>query len=214
MEVAHEALLQEWRRLREWLDESRADIRMQRVLGNAASEWLEADWDAGFLLRGSRLEQFEAWVARTDLALTADEQAFMDASLEERRESEAIEAERQAREAKMERRSRNFLRGLVVVLAVAAIVAVVLSAFAFTQRDAAQNSAATAQAEAHSRVTQQVRAEVAEDEAIIERYRAEENEKDALEQRDRAEDAEQDAELKSRYWSIRAGAERVGWIYA
>ena len=68
-----------------------------------------------------------AWVSGTDLALTADEQAFMEASLAERREREAGEAERQAREAKMERRSRNFLRGLVVVLAVAAVVAVVLS---------------------------------------------------------------------------------------
>ena len=57
-----------------------------RVLGNAAAEWLEVGWDAGFLLRGSRLEQFEAWVAGTDLALTGDEQAFMEASLEERRE--------------------------------------------------------------------------------------------------------------------------------
>ena len=73
VEVAHEALLNEWCRLREWLDESRADIRMQRVLGNAAGEWLEADREAGYLLRGSRLDQFEAWVAGTDLALTADE---------------------------------------------------------------------------------------------------------------------------------------------
>ena len=40
VEVAHEALLQEWRRLREWLEESRADIRMQRLLGYAAADWL------------------------------------------------------------------------------------------------------------------------------------------------------------------------------
>ena len=144
VEVAHEALLQEWRRLREWLDESRADIRMQRVLGNAAAEWQEAERDTGFLLRGSRLDQFEAWAAGTDLALTVDEQAFMDASLAEREEREAAEAERQAREAKMERRSRNFLRGLVVVLAVAAVVAVALSAFAIDRGNDAERSAATA----------------------------------------------------------------------
>ena len=48
VEVAHEALLQEWRRLREWLDESRADIRMQRLLDYAANEWLESDQDASF----------------------------------------------------------------------------------------------------------------------------------------------------------------------
>jgi len=142
VEVAHEALLREWRRLREWLDESRADIRMQRVLGNAAAEWIRADREASFLLRGSRLEQFEAWAAGTDLALTADEQAFLDASLAERQARQAAEAERQAREAAMERRSRNFLRGLVVVLAVAAVVAAVLSGVAFYQRNQARVQAA------------------------------------------------------------------------
>jgi WD40 repeat protein len=200
VEVAHEALLQEWRRLREWLDESRADIRMQRVLGNAAAEWLEANRDPGFLLRGSRLEQFEAWAAGTDLALTADEQAFMDASLAERRAREAAEAERQEREAKMERRSRNFLRGLVVVLAVAAVVAVVLSVFAFNQQGIAQDNAATAtiaqgqaqyeaataQAESVARATQQA---VAEAEAQA-RATAE---AETADERDRAVAAEQDA---------------------
>jgi WD40 repeat protein len=132
------------------------------VLGNAAAEWLRANREASFLLRGSRLEQFEAWVHGTDLALTADEQAFLDASLEERRAREAAEAERQAREAAMERRSRNFLRGLVVVLAIAAIVAVALSALAFQQRGIAQDNAATAQAESLARATQQG---IAEEEA-------------------------------------------------
>jgi WD40 repeat protein len=200
VEVANEALLQEWRRLRDWLDESRADIRMQRVLGNAAAEWLEANRDPGFLLRGSRLEQFEAWVAGTDLALTADEEAFMAASLEERRAREAAEAERQAREAAMERRSRNFLRGLVVVLAVAAIVAAVLSAVAFNQRGIAQNNAATAQAESLARATQQGIAEEEADARATQQAVAEAEadarataQADALEQRDRAVDAEQDA---------------------
>ncbi|HRV95574.1 MAG TPA: hypothetical protein P5526_25695, partial [Anaerolineae bacterium] len=32
VEVAHEALLREWDRLRQWLNESRADIRLQRLL--------------------------------------------------------------------------------------------------------------------------------------------------------------------------------------
>ncbi len=37
VEVAHEALLREWPRLRAWLDESRDDVRMQRLLGAADS---------------------------------------------------------------------------------------------------------------------------------------------------------------------------------
>ena len=98
VEVAHEALLYEWRRLREWLDESRADIRTQRVLANAAHEWRLAECDPGYLLSGSRLDQFEAWALVTGIALTVDERTFLEASLEERRKREEEEVERQAHE--------------------------------------------------------------------------------------------------------------------
>ena len=144
VEVAHEALLYEWRRLREWLDESRADIRTQRVLANAAAEWQGAEHDPGFLLRGTRLDQFAAWVQESSVVLTENESEFLEASQVERKQREAEEFERQAHEAALERRSRNFLRALAVVLAGAAIVAVILSAVAFNQRGEARNSAATA----------------------------------------------------------------------
>jgi WD40 repeat protein/serine/threonine protein kinase/DNA-binding XRE family transcriptional regulator len=157
VEVAHEALLREWSHLREWLDQSRADIRTQRVLGNAAADWLEADQDTSFLLRGSRLDQFSAWVESTDLALTQVEADYLDASLAERRAREAAEAERLAREATLERRSRNFLRGLVAVLTVAAVIAVALSLYAFNQQGIAES-------EADARATAQT---VAEEERAI-----------------------------------------------
>lgn len=159
VEVAHEALLQEWVRLRSWLDTSRADIRMQRVLANAANEWHNANCDPGYLLRDTRLDQFEAWMTATDIALTELEADYLESSLVERRARQAEEEKRLAREAAMERRSRNFLRGLVAVLALATIVAVVLTVFAFNQRGQAQNSAATAQAETIARTTQQAIAE-------------------------------------------------------
>ena len=57
VELAHEALLREWSRLRGWLDENRSDVRMQRILARAAGEWAEAGRDDSYLLRGSRLEQ-------------------------------------------------------------------------------------------------------------------------------------------------------------
>ncbi|MBK5108838.1 MAG: serine/threonine-protein kinase PknK, partial [Anaerolineales bacterium] len=207
VEVAHEALLHEWPRLREWLDESRADIRMQRVLGNAANEYLVSGREPSFLLRGSRLDQFAAWVETTDMALTQLEQEYLADSLAERRAREAAEAERLTHEAALERRSRNFLRGLVAVMGIAAVVAVVLSIYAFNQQDLAQENAlqadqnaATALAEANARATQQAIAEeetkaratqqaIAESEANA-RGVAEEQ---ALEERDRAVDAEQDA---------------------
>jgi DNA-binding SARP family transcriptional activator len=89
VEVAHEALLREWPRLRGWLDQSRNDVRLQRMLAAAANEWQAAGRDDGFLLRGGRLDQFEGWAVETDLALTHDELDFLDASLAERRQREA-----------------------------------------------------------------------------------------------------------------------------
>jgi WD40 repeat protein/energy-coupling factor transporter ATP-binding protein EcfA2 len=144
VEVAHEALLREWGRLRGWLDESRADLRMQRVLGNTAEDWLEADCDPSYLLRGARLTQYEAWIELTDLAMTEAERDYLDVSLEERRARQAAEAERQAREAALEKRSRRFLRAFMGVLAIASVIAVILAVFALNQREEALDSAATA----------------------------------------------------------------------
>ncbi|MEA3439011.1 MAG: protein kinase [Chloroflexota bacterium] len=182
VEVAHEALLGEWTRLGGWLDESRADVRMQRVLGNAAVEWVVAERDPSFLLRGSRLEQYEGWAASTDLALTADEQAYLNASL-------ADEAARKAQREKLERRSRNVLRALVAVFAVAAVFAVVLSLFAFNAQREANEQAAIALNEANQRATAQA---VSEEQAEI----ALEQQAIAEEQRIIAEDAQQEAEEK------------------
>jgi hypothetical protein len=98
VEVAHEALIREWGRLRGWLNQSRADVRMQRQLAAAAESWRDAGREVSYLLHGSRLTQFEAWVAETGLALTAQEYAFLDASLAERDRRRAQEEARSRRE--------------------------------------------------------------------------------------------------------------------
>jgi WD40 repeat protein/serine/threonine protein kinase len=145
VEVAHEAILREWERLRQWLNESRADIRLQRILAAAAQEWLQAERDPGFLLRGARLDQFEGWTASTDVALTKNEQTFLEASLAARQARRAEEEARLQREARLEQRSRNFLRSLVAVFAVAAIISAGLGLYAFQQRQVALDNAAEAQ---------------------------------------------------------------------
>ncbi|MFC2026182.1 protein kinase [Chloroflexota bacterium] len=48
VEVAHEALLREWERLRGWLNKSREDIRSQRLLITAARHWRNANRDARY----------------------------------------------------------------------------------------------------------------------------------------------------------------------
>jgi WD40 repeat protein/serine/threonine protein kinase/DNA-binding XRE family transcriptional regulator len=98
VEVAHEALLREWPRLREWLNDSRSDVRWQRTLAEEAVLWNNAQRDASYLLIGAHLEQFAGWALSTTVSLTNDERAYLDASIAERDRQQAAEAERQQRE--------------------------------------------------------------------------------------------------------------------
>jgi WD40 repeat protein/serine/threonine protein kinase len=140
VEVAHEALIREWERLRLWLDESRDDIRTQRRLTAAAAEWESVGRDTSFLATGSRLEGFEQWTADTSLALTASERDYLEASIAERERQEAAERERQAREKRLERRSLTFLRVLVGVLLVATLGALGLTSAAVNNANEAHNN--------------------------------------------------------------------------
>jgi len=137
VEVAHEALLREWPRLRDWLEAGRDDIRMQRLLSHAAAEWSGAGSEASFLLRGSRLEQFSDWSQTADMSLTEQERTFLDDSLAARAAQQTKEAARLAHEQTLERRSRQISWAMAAVFGIAAIVAVGLSLFAFGERRAA-----------------------------------------------------------------------------
>src|SRR5262249_24513813 len=55
VEIAHEALIREWQRLRGWLSENREDLRVQRRLMASAAEWVSGRKDASFLASGARL---------------------------------------------------------------------------------------------------------------------------------------------------------------
>src|SRR5262249_45625457 len=59
VEIAHEALIRAWVRLREWLIESREDLRLQRRLMAAAADWEHSRYERSFLASGARLTQFE-----------------------------------------------------------------------------------------------------------------------------------------------------------
>jgi ABC-type glycerol-3-phosphate transport system substrate-binding protein/DNA-binding SARP family transcriptional activator len=141
VEIAHEALLSEWDRLRTWLEDGRDDLRQQRRLAAAAREWELAGRDRAYLLRDARLDQAEAWAAGTDLTLHPDERDFLAASVTWRDEERTAEAERRREEEHLRRTTRRRARLLVgggVVLA----VVVALAAFAVVQRDRADSLAA------------------------------------------------------------------------
>src|ERR671910_569826 len=134
VEIAHEALLSAWERLRMWIDDAREDLRQERGLARAAAEWRGSDGDPSFLLRGARLEQLESWAGTTDLAIGRSERAYLKASVDQRDRERAEEERRREREARIERRSTRRLRGLVAVLAAAALIAATLTVVATNQR--------------------------------------------------------------------------------
>jgi WD40 repeat protein/DNA-binding SARP family transcriptional activator len=147
VEVAHESLLRVWDRVRSWTDAARDDLRVERRVAAATRDWLAADREPSFLLTGARLEQVDAWRARSELATTPEERDFVDASVAARDRRLAEEAERLARERRLERSSYRRLRALVAVLLIAALIAGGLTVFGFTQRDRARLAAARAEYE-------------------------------------------------------------------
>ena len=80
VEVAHEALLREWPRLRGWLDEDREGRRLHRRLIQAAREWSQGGRDRGDLYRGGRLASAVEWRAEHEPQLNTTERQFLDAS--------------------------------------------------------------------------------------------------------------------------------------
>jgi WD40 repeat protein len=77
VELAHEALLREWPRLRGWIDEDRDGLRIHRALGIAAEEWERLDRDPGSLYRGARLSEAREWRDGRDRAINELERAFL-----------------------------------------------------------------------------------------------------------------------------------------
>lgn len=148
VEVAHEAILREWERLRQWLNESREDIRLQNQIAALVTEWEGANKDASYLLHGTRLEQLEAWKETTEITLTPDEQNYIEESQRVRDRQQAAELARQQHEQALEQRSRRFLRLLTFGSIAAAVVAIGLSVFAFSQQQSAAQERDIAQRQA------------------------------------------------------------------
>lgn len=139
IELAHEAILREWPRLQSWIDERRADLLIHRRVQVAVQDWRESEYNPAYLLRGGQLDQARAWLERTDMAVAEDERRLIDES------SQTEEQERRERE-ELEKRAARRRRAVVTVLAIAAVVATILGAYAFTQRQEANQNAAHADA--------------------------------------------------------------------
>lgn len=123
VEVAHEALLWEWKRLAEWIDRHRDDLRRHHSFATAVEEWESAGRDPDYLLTGSRLAEFDEWGRVTTLRLTEREHEFLDAGRERRRQEQDWEAERLEGQRRLERRARGRLWALAAALTLLIAVA-------------------------------------------------------------------------------------------
>jgi WD40 repeat protein len=129
VEVAHEALLQEWPRLREWIEEDAEGRRLRRHITQAAMEWDADGRDTGELYRGARLAAALDW--STDHAFELNE-------LEREFVGESREASEQ--ETRRVRLANRRLRGLLVGVGVLLAAAVAGGVFAVIQRGEARSA--------------------------------------------------------------------------
>ena len=134
VEVAHEALLTHWTRLRDWLAEDAAGRELRAHLTPAAAAWAKSG-DAGELYRGARLAAAQDWIAAHTAELTEVEKEFVHAS------TDAV-----VREQLSARRTVRRLRQTLVAAAVALVVAVSGVVVAVAEQRRADAAAAEADA--------------------------------------------------------------------
>ena len=84
LEVAHEALIIGWPRLREWIDADRAGLRTQRRLTDATREWEAHSRDKSFLYAGVPLMTAQEWAKTHRDGLSHSEAEFLAASMRRR----------------------------------------------------------------------------------------------------------------------------------
>ncbi|MFF1374896.1 hypothetical protein [Streptomyces sp. NPDC058308] len=120
VDLAHEALIGAWPRLRAWIEEDRERLRLHRALAEAARAWEELDRDSGALYRGERLratrEAFEG--SRGVDQLTVREGEFLRAGIAA--QEQGVRARTRAT-----RRTRVLLAALAVVLCLATVAGAV-----------------------------------------------------------------------------------------
>jgi WD40 repeat protein len=186
VDVAHEALIREWPKLRGWIEDNRSILRIHHRLAASAQEWQQFKQDEGLLYRGLRLQEAREIAETTPDALNELERTFLQSSLtleqrlederlsQQRKELEAAQklaaaekqrAEDQANAARQLRRREQFLRmaligaGLLAVLAIVfGILASISSQQANTNASLAQIASTKAVAESLTRATAETNA--------------------------------------------------------
>ena len=149
VQIAHEALVRVWPRLRDWLDDDVDGQRLFRHLAAAADAWEGMGRPDSELYRGGRLTRAVEWRDGSSVDLDDTEAAFLQASVAlseaELRASEG----RIARERRTNRRLRGALAGVALLLALALVTGILALRSADQEREQrarAQHEATVAEA--------------------------------------------------------------------
>ena len=158
-EMAHEALIREWNRLREWMEADRTFRNWQQQMRLAAEYWRQSSRDDGTLLRGGRLAESERWLIErhTDIAPLVREYVEAGVLLHQRHlQEEAAQQEQNVlqmqvtaaaehRRAEAELTAHMRLRRLTIGIAVASLFALGAAILALQAEQRAEKSALVAQ---------------------------------------------------------------------
>ena len=134
VELAHEALIDQWPRFGGWVADAGAGLRIRDQLAEAAHTWDQLGRDDGDLYRGLRLEGAMEWAGAQPDALSLLEGEFLARSAGAR--AEEIEAERA--QAERDRRTNRRLRGLLAGVGLLLVIALVAGALAVRQQRRAE----------------------------------------------------------------------------
>lgn len=94
VELAHEAIIREWKRLNDWLDEDREGLRQAQDIEDAAASWQASGYNAEYLtLAGAPLQIALAWIQNPNHAQDENTKRFV-AACAAKRKAEEQEKER------------------------------------------------------------------------------------------------------------------------
>ena len=160
LQIAHEALVRVWPRLRGWLDDDVEGQRLLRHLAGAADAWEAMGRADSELYRGMRLSRTQEWRERATPDLNDTETAFLDASVA------LSSAELRADEARLarERRSRLRLRGALAGVGVFLALALVAGVLAVRAADRAEENRRNSEAAARLAEARRAEAQAAGEE--------------------------------------------------
>ena len=138
VQIAHEALLRNWPRLRNWIDESRDDLRMRRRISLQAEQWQSDGQESDLLYRGIPLFSALDWREANPNQLGVLENTFLDTAQRRHNDNEELVA-------KGRKRTRRLLTAGITLLTLLAVGATLSSIFAYRGFKQSQHNAQVAQ---------------------------------------------------------------------